>query len=740
VVFGLGIWATAAEPGSPAAASGKDAFSDPLPAGAKFRLGTDRFHHRGNTYSPGQLVLSPDGQKYAVSSKGFVAVHSSATGQAIWKAEETEQALSKGMYTGKHLAFSTDGASLVTARSSQLALWDARTGKKLSTVAFPAPEPLCLAISADLKLAACAVADKEGVPTVSLWKPSDGKVLGNLTPVHNVIHSLELSPDGRVLAVCGSYLAKNDSNQEMQKAEELAGTIQLWDAKTLKELQRIKVRIPEEDTQEVLGMQQAQRSPVVRLSSDGAVLYTATKEGVESWDTKTGKRLHRFAVRTKARKFLWLSADGKRLATGGEDGEIDVCYITTGERLSAGKRPDAKKWQLAFAGFCGFGGNFEVKQAPFDVVFPADGSSPLVGTIDVNRVRIESLSGGKANSLATGHRAEVMSVAVSKDGKQIVSIGGGQVIRWDAETGKAIGPVTELPNELVVSMVQAGLESRVIVSPDGRLYARISPGEDGDTVQVFDLATGTEVITIPAPDPGDGTSSVSFSNNGKRLLWSATTGSEEKGLTETVLVWDTETGRVVFERTVSPDKNEAFDGSHAILTQDGTELAWGLNRSKKVNGKEEQSVTEWTGWDLETGKRLGRMEFSETTNLESIPCGDRSIITNNPDGKLVKWDLVSGKVTSTFDAPENVRQMVASPDGKTLAFHVLAEGKAKSGSIILLDTPTGKRIRQLADPAISGSEFELMPLAISPDGKLLVTGHSNSTVLVWDVDALPPAK
>jgi WD40 repeat protein len=250
------------------------------------------------------------------------------------------------------------------------------------------------------------------------------------------------------------------------------------------------------------------------------------------------------------------------------------------------------------------------------------------------------------------------------------------------------------------------------------------------------------VITIPASYSGAGESSVSFSGNGKRLLWSATTGSEEKGFTETVRVWDTETGRVVFERTAVPDKNEAFDGGYATLTLDGAKLAWGLNR-RKWNESEERSVAEWTGWDLETSKRLGRMEFSKETNLESAPCGARSIITHDPDNKLAKWDLVSGKVVSTFDAPENVQKMVASPDGKTLAFHVLAEaeeGKAKPGSIILLDTTTGKRIRQLTDPAITGSSFEWMPLAISPDGKLLVTGHANSTVLVWDIASLPPAK
>jgi Tol biopolymer transport system component len=364
----------------------------------------------------------------------------------------------------------------------------------------------------------------------------------------------------------------------------------------------------------------------------------------------------------------------------------------------------------------------------------------------VNRVRIEPLAAGKTNSSATGHRAEVMSVAFSKDGQQISSIGGGQVIRWESETGKVTGKLTELPDELVSAMVQrgAGIDSGVIVSPDGRLCACVSSEEeDEETVQVFDLATGTEVITFSAPETNGFASSMSFSGNGKRLMRTVTTGSEEKGLSETVIVWDTETGRVVFERSATPGKNEAFGTSHAVLTHDGTKLAWGLCRSKKVNEKEEQSVTEWTGWDLETGKRLGRMEYSQEANLYSVPCGDRAIIIHDPDDKLAKWDLVSGKVISTFDAPEDVRQTVASPDGKTLAFHVLAgveDGKRKPGSIILLDTATGKRIRQLTDPAITGSEFEWMPLAISPDGKLLVTGHSNSTVLVWDVDALPAAK
>src|SRR5262249_28948818 len=75
----------------------------------------------------------------------------------------------------------------------------------------------------------------------------------------------------------------------------------------------------------------------------------------------------------------------------------------------------------------------------------------------------------------TGHNGIVYGVAISKDGKRIVSCGQDQSVRvWDAQTGK----------ELRQLQGNAGIVRGVAISPDGK--RAVSAGSDG-TMRVWDV-------------------------------------------------------------------------------------------------------------------------------------------------------------------------------------------------------------------------------------------------------------
>ncbi|HSQ54504.1 MAG TPA: hypothetical protein VLM40_02075 [Gemmata sp.] len=73
--------------------------------------------------------------------------------------------------------------------------------------------------------------------------------------------------------------------------------------------------------------------------------------------------------------------------------------------------------------------------------------------------------------------------------------------------------------------------------------------------------------------------------------------------------------------------------------------------------------------------------------------------------------------------------LAASPDAKTVAVPTTTGfGANPTYSVLLFDIESGKLKKTLE--GLSGSSTAL---AFSPDGKTLLTGSSDTTVLVWDI-------
>ena len=175
---------------------------------------------KGHTDSP-MVEFSPNGMILASSEFGpaDVILWDVATG------EKRRTVSVPARYTVSRLAFTPDGLVLAAATMHtdfnvigarcHVRLWEAATGKELTTLGGHTGGVLAMAFSADGKLLATTAADD----VIRLWDAKTGKEVGTVKG-HKVrrigIHSLAFSPAGNVLA--------SGSDDE---------TVRLWDVKGL---------------------------------------------------------------------------------------------------------------------------------------------------------------------------------------------------------------------------------------------------------------------------------------------------------------------------------------------------------------------------------------------------------------------------------------------------------------------------------------------------------------------------
>ena len=209
------------------------------------------------------------------------------------------------------------------------------------------------------------------------------------------------------------------------------------------------------------------------------------------------------------------------------------------------------------------------------------------------------------NFLAQGHRDLIISVAISPNGKKIVSGGADKTIRiWDARTGIQIGePLTGHTDSV----------SSVAISPNGKKI--VSGGRDG-TIHIWDAETGKH-IGGPLIWHSSVVESVVISQDGKKIV----SGSDDK----TIRIWDLETGEQIGE----PLTGHTNYISSIAISQDGKRI---------VSGSTDKTIRIW---DTETGRQIGDPLTGHTGVVSSVAISQdgKRIASGSNDVTLCIWDM-----------------------------------------------------------------------------------------------------
>jgi WD40 repeat protein len=291
----------------------------------------------------------------------------------------------------------------------------------------------------------------------------------------------------------------------------------------------------------------------------------------------------------------------------------------------------------------------------------------------------------------------------SPDGKYIAAVGVFAVL-WDAQSGAEVRRYvghTEL--------IQA-----VNFSPDGKYLVTAS---NDATVRLWEVQPSFTSPQFASHSDGESVAgAAAFSPDGKYLV----TASNDNGLR----LWDVATREIV----------RTFTGH----TDSVSSVAFSPDDKWLLSGSSDNTVRLW---DIAAGK-----EIREFTGLTKGP----GTLAFSPDGKQVLatgeygdysvriWNAQTAQATETITmtsfAVTGIMYAAYSPDD-TYVVTTAPDPTYNTAfsDMVLINPATGRQLRTISS-GLTSSQYadQIGAIAVSPDGKFILSSHDDKTVRLWN--------
>jgi hypothetical protein len=295
------------------------------------------------------------------------------------------------------------------------------------------PQAAALAWSKDNKVLAIGT-----YKVVRLVNPADGQTIRELKGHADVIHNLQFSPNGKMLAAAGGPPAQQ-------------GEIKIWDVETGNLIRTIAGHTDY--------IYSCSWSP-----DDKQIASASYDKLVKIWDVETGNEVKTLKDHADAVYAVAFNKDGTLLASGSADRSVKVWDVKAGKRI----------YTLAGHGDI----VFSLAWNPAGTQITSVGADRTVRTWNVN-----PQSGNQARN-TTAHEKTVNEVVYSQDGSLMATVSDDHSAKiWNAGNGNTVQTIKDQPEALLSAAI----------SPDNKLVA---VGSFDGTVKVFNVADGKPVSTI----------------------------------------------------------------------------------------------------------------------------------------------------------------------------------------------------------------------------------------------------
>lgn len=421
----------------------------------------------------------------------------------------------------------------------------------------------------------------------------------------------------------------------------------------------------------------------VAMSPNDQWIMTSGFQNVKLWDADTGKLARMLPAPPGETMSLAFSPDSKSILSTMGDGGARLWNAMTGDEIMRYPGPRLARAIFSPDGKYGLFASQAVLAGPGEKLLPMQ--PPIPGAaVDQPDIRYVELASGKELRIIKAPRGGVASLAISGDGKHVLTGGLDRTMRlWELESGK----------ELRRFQWHADAVLDVAFSPDGR--SALSASADG--IRLWDLPEPVAALASRSKPIGPprlltfrghrgAVNAMAFTPDGRQLI---TASADQKAI-----VWDALTGKPL----------EVLDGYQGPVTT--------LALSKD-------------------GKRLATAQGRRTAPREPAPpdpFGKEPIFKEKiPGGFSKSQDFVmvqdlKGLTRDLLSNPAPVHSLSFSPDGKYLA----CAGERTHYAWIW-----GMTNRRMVFPRVGGHAKPIHSICFNPDGKQLASAGADQKINLW---------
>ncbi|MBD2039840.1 NACHT domain-containing protein [Microcoleus sp. FACHB-672] len=331
-------------------------------------------------------------------------------------------------------------------------------------------------------------------------------------------------------------------------------------------------------------------------------------------------------------------------------------------------------------------------------------AAPALGEIVLRR------SSGQLVKTVAGHSDYVQAVAISPDGRLVISGSDDKTIKLWQRIARQDGRPGVRPLRTLSG--HSGYVRTVAISPDGQLLAS---GSNDKTIKIWHLGAdssgisqGTPVLTLAGHS--NWVRSVAFSPDGQLL---ASCGDDK-----TINIWYLRTGQMLANLSGHSDYVRCL-----AFSPDGQFLA---------SGSDDKTINIWhmAGGQPSESPVLTLEGHSGYVRTLAISRNGQLLVSGSDDQTITVWQMGSGDSDRAAGSPVHllgghsgqVWAVAISPDGQTLA------SSSRDKTIKIWNLSTGELLR-----TISLGSAGIFSVVFSPDGQYLIGGSQNSTIEILPV-------